>query len=165
MMAARRSGVRSHSEGQRNGPWLSEGGLEKRTMHELSIAMRLIEIALEHIEAHPAARVGRLHVRLGALSCLQTHALRSSFEMAAQGSLLEGAELEIERVPLLVYCDRCNMDVEPSSLHALQCPQCGLASNSVRAGRELDLEWIELFESADQTMTSEDQGDGDHAIP
>jgi hydrogenase nickel incorporation protein HypA/HybF len=165
MMAARRLEGGSYSEGLLNGPWLNEGFRAKCTMHELSIAQRLIELAIEHIELYPAARVSRLHVRLGALSCLQPHALRSSFEMAVQGGLLEGAELEIERVPLLVYCDRCNMDVAPSSLQALKCPHCGLASNAVRAGRELELEWIELIESADKKMTSEEKGDGDHAIP
>jgi len=134
-------------------------------MHELSIAQRLIELALEHIESHPGSRVGRLHVRLGALSCLQPHALRSSFEMAAQGCQLDGAELEIELVPLLLYCDRCNQDVEPHSLKAMICPECGLASNAIRGGRELDLDWIELFESADKTMATEDKGDRDDAIP
>lgn len=134
-------------------------------MHELSIAQRLIELALEHLESHPGSRVGRLHVRLGAWSCLQPHALRSSFEMAACGSPLEGAELEIELVPLSVYCDRCNQDVETRSLQALICPECGSASNAVRGGRELDLEWIELFESADKTMATEDKGDRDDAIP
>lgn len=64
-------------------------------MHELSIAMSMIEMA----EAEAVARGGRvtaLHLKLGLLSGVAKEALEFSYEIACEGTALEGSQLVIE---------------------------------------------------------------------
>ena len=52
-------------------------------MHELSIAMALVELASEEAQRLGAVRVDALFVRLGARSSVAADALRFSFDLAA----------------------------------------------------------------------------------
>ena len=67
-------------------------------MHELSIAITLVELAAEAAQSLGAARVSRLFVRLGAGAGVTAEALRFSFDLAAAGTIVEGARLELEPV-------------------------------------------------------------------
>jgi hydrogenase nickel incorporation protein HypA/HybF len=67
-------------------------------MHELSIALSLVELASEEAGRLHAAHVNALYVRVGALSGVAVESLRFSFELAAEGSIVEGARLELETV-------------------------------------------------------------------
>ena len=78
-------------------------------MHELSIAMSLVEMAAEEAEQR-GARVLATHVRLGALSGVVKEALLSAYEMAAEGTPLEGTALVIEEIPVVIHCAVCQQD-------------------------------------------------------
>ena len=65
-------------------------------LHELSIAMSMIDIASEEAARHVGARVTALHLKLGALSGVVKEALNFSYEIACQGTALEGSQLVIE---------------------------------------------------------------------
>lgn len=67
-------------------------------MHELSIALALVELTSEEAERLRAARVNTLYVRLGTSSGVVADALRFSFDVAAAGTIAEGARLELEPV-------------------------------------------------------------------
>jgi len=67
-------------------------------MHELSIAIRLVELAAEAAQSLGAARVSRLFVRLGTGAGVTAEALRVSFDPAAAGTVVQGARLELEPV-------------------------------------------------------------------
>lgn len=67
-------------------------------MHELSIAMSLVEMATEEAEKR-GARVVAMHVKVGLLSGVLKEALMSAYEMASEGSSLEGAPLVIDQPP------------------------------------------------------------------
>lgn len=64
-------------------------------MHELSIAMSMIDMASEEI-ARLGGRVTALHLKLGHLSGVVKEALTFSYEIACQGTPLEGSQLVIE---------------------------------------------------------------------
>ena len=68
------------------------------SMHELSIAIGLVELASEEAARQGHVRVDTLYVRLGALSGVVSSALRFSFDVAASGTAIEGAVIEIEEV-------------------------------------------------------------------
>src|SRR4051812_28994591 len=78
-------------------------------MHELSIAMALVEIATEEAERR-GARVLAAHVKLGMLSGVVKEALMSAYEMASAGSPLEGTALVIDEIPAVIYCAVCQQD-------------------------------------------------------
>jgi hydrogenase nickel incorporation protein HypA/HybF len=65
-------------------------------VHELSIAVSLVELACEEVERRQLQRVQALHVRVGPLSGIVTDALRFSFDVAAAGTPIEGALLKVE---------------------------------------------------------------------
>jgi hydrogenase nickel incorporation protein HypA/HybF len=65
-------------------------------MHELSLAIALVEVASDAAHSLGASRVSRLFVRLGAGAGVVAEALRFSFDVAAEGTILQGARLEVE---------------------------------------------------------------------
>ncbi len=65
-------------------------------MHELSIALSLVDLASEKALAIGPVRVDTVFVRIGPLSGVVKDALLFCFDEAARGSAIEGARLEIE---------------------------------------------------------------------
>jgi len=112
-------------------------------MHELSIARSLIELACRHAREQGANRVVRLQVRLGSASVV-LRSLYTCFGPAARGTACEEAVLEIEEVPLSVYCRRCEDTRHPAGRFNFRCPSCGAPTHEVLTGREMQLVGIEL---------------------
>jgi hydrogenase nickel incorporation protein HypA/HybF len=112
-------------------------------MHELTIARSLVELADGHARRNGASRVCRVHVRLGLLAGI-VRSLHFAFEPAAFGTLCEGAELDIEEVPLSVHCPACDAVKMPRALYDFRCPDCGSPTPQVLTGREMDLVALEL---------------------
>lgn len=117
-------------------------------MHELSIAVSLVEVAAEQAAALGDVRVEALHVRLGALSGVVKESLLFCFDAAARGTALEGARLEIEEVPVAALCPRCGEERELPGAWSLQCPVCETPLPRLSRGRELELTSLEVEEHA-----------------
>ena len=114
-------------------------------MHELSIAISLVEIAEEEAQ-RLGARVSAVHLRLGALSGVVKEALESSYEMACAATALQGSRLVIEEVPVVVYCPRCDEQRPLESVQLFCCSVCGTPTPDVRQGKEMDLVALEVEE-------------------
>ena len=117
-------------------------------MHELSIAHRLVEIVTEHANQADQIRVQCVTLRIGRLSCVHQDALRFSFDLVAQGTPLEGAELKVVDVPVVIFCPNCDRTVELPGIQNFRCPRCDTLSGDIRQGRELDIETIHLGSAA-----------------
>lgn len=117
-------------------------------MHELSIALNLIELAEEESRRQGNATITKLYVRLGPLSGVVKESLQSAFQLAREYSPVENAELIIEDVPLVVYCPVCEADRPLPSIQPLRCPQCGTPTGQIVGGRELELVALEMGEPA-----------------
>ena len=65
-------------------------------MHELSIAISLVDAAIEEAARLGVERVQAIHLRLGARSGVVPDALATSYEVARQGTPLQAARLVIE---------------------------------------------------------------------
>lgn len=113
-------------------------------MHELSIATSLVEQAAEHCRAAGVCQATAVTLRVGRLASVHADALRFCYDLLRQGTPLEHAELRIVDVPLRIWCPRCVAEVELPGIQGLTCPTCGTTSGDIRAGRELDLDSIEL---------------------
>lgn len=117
-------------------------------MHELSIASNVVELASQHAAEYGGARVAAVTLRIGSLSCVHEDALRFSFDLVREGTPLEEAELRIVAVPVKVWCAACQAERELPGIQRFACPACDTPTADIRAGRELDLESIELVEAA-----------------
>jgi hydrogenase nickel incorporation protein HypA/HybF len=115
-------------------------------MHELSIAMSIVEMAEEEADQRGGARVNAVHLKLGALAGVVKDALLSSYELACEGTGLQGSRLVIEEIPVVVNCPQC---LAPRTLDSLQwfvCPQCKGPVSEVIQGRELQVFALEIQE-------------------
>jgi hydrogenase nickel incorporation protein HypA/HybF len=116
-------------------------------MHELSIALSMIDLAGEEAERHPGTRVSALHIKLGPLSGVVKDALLFSYEVATAGTALAGSQLIIADVPVTIYCVACQQERVLESLQRFCCPSCGVLSTEVVRGRELEFVALELEEA------------------
>ncbi len=113
-------------------------------MHELSIALSIIEGVEEEAVRQGGGRVCSVHLRLGPLSGVVKEALLFSYELACEGTSLEGSTLEIEDVPILIQCPQCAAERFPLSLQRLECAHCGTPAAEVLRGTELEVSALEL---------------------
>jgi hydrogenase nickel insertion protein HypA len=65
-------------------------------VHELSIAQALVRMLAEEAARHGTNRIVSVRLRLGRLSGIVGEALTFAFDVAAQGTVAEGARLHIE---------------------------------------------------------------------
>ena len=114
-------------------------------MHELSIAMSIIELAQEESERR-GVQVSAVHLKLGALSGVVKEALQGSFEMACEDTPLNGIKLVIEELPVLVFCKICKARRPISSVQLFCCAECGTPSADVVQGKELEVVALEIEE-------------------
>jgi hydrogenase nickel incorporation protein HypA/HybF len=112
-------------------------------VHELSIALRILDLAVEELARCGAARAVAVHVKVGRLSGIVSAALRRAFELAREGTVLGAAELVVEDVPVAAYCGRCEAE-RVVEFPLLRCPACGWPTPEVVRGRELELIALEI---------------------
>jgi|ERR1700722_15129494 hydrogenase nickel incorporation protein HypA/HybF len=112
-------------------------------MHELSIAMSIVEMASEEAERR-GARVNAVHLKLGVLSGVVPDALLSSYEIACDDTPLKGSRLLIEEIPIIIFCSRCDAQRALHSMQLFCCPDCGTPTGDVIQGRELEVVALEL---------------------
>lgn len=113
-------------------------------MHELSIALSLIDVALEAAEQHGGGRVDVIHLRLGPLSGVVKEALLSAYELAIEGSPLAGSRLAIEDVPVEIDCPTCGAIRPVESIQEMRCRQCHTLCANIVRGRELEITALEI---------------------
>lgn len=115
-------------------------------MHELGIAHNLVEIACSAAATAQVEHVEVVHVRLGTLSGVVKDALIFSYDIAAAGTILEGSRLEIEEVPVAIYCPTCQKTAQLPGIQDFCCPHCGMPTADIRQGRELEVVSLEAFD-------------------
>ena len=121
------------------------------SVHELSIAMSIVEMASEEAERHHG-QVSAVHLKLGALSGVVKAALLSCYEMACEATPLAGSRLVIEEIPIAIFCDGCQARHTLASAQLFCCPQCGAPSSNVVQGKELEVVALELDPVAPQPV-------------
>jgi hydrogenase nickel incorporation protein HypA/HybF len=101
-------------------------------MHELAIAEGLVEAVTERL---PGTRIACVRLEIGALSGVVADSLRFCFDLATEGTALEGSLLEITEPAARCECRACGEASEPDGPIVL-CP-CGSADVAVVSGQQL----------------------------
>ena len=113
-------------------------------MHELSIALGIVEMAEEESERHGGGKVSAVHLKLGQLSGVVKTALENAFSLAREGTILAEAELMVEEVPIVAYCPTCLAERTLPSMQSFVCPECKTPLSDIRRGRELEVVALEI---------------------
>ena len=112
-------------------------------MHELSIAMSIVELGQEEAERR-GVQIEAIHLKLGALSGVVREALLSSYELACEDTPLQGSRLVVEEVPIVVFCAHCQARRTLSSTQWFCCPECGTPTSEIVQGKELEVVALEI---------------------
>ncbi|MBF0417028.1 MAG: hydrogenase maturation nickel metallochaperone HypA [Magnetococcales bacterium] len=113
-------------------------------MHELAIALSLVDQLRRIAEREHATRITCVRIRVGPTSGVDGEALAFCFPMAAREyPSLEATQLQITTEPLQWLCLTCHkLFSEPSSEPV--CPYCGALEHHLTGSDELTLESVEL---------------------
>jgi len=103
-------------------------------VHELAIAESVVDTVTRRL---PDARITSVHLEIGALSGVVAESIRFCFDLATEGTGLEGATLEITEPHAQCRCRACGTEFQPDSPIVL-CP-CGSADVAVLGGEELKI--------------------------
>lgn len=112
-------------------------------MHELAVAQALVEQVESVIRQHHAAAATLIRVRIGPLSGVVAELLANAFPLAAAGSRMEHAVLDLVAAPITVRCETCGAQTE-AAMNRLVCGACGDWHTRIVSGDELLLESVEL---------------------
>jgi hydrogenase nickel incorporation protein HypA/HybF len=110
-------------------------------MHELPITENILQIALRH--AGDAKRITRINLVIGDLSAVIGESVQFYWDIISKGTIAEGATLHFERIGACFHCKDCENAFEPDG-RIFECPHCGSGQVNLVAGREFQLESIEV---------------------
>jgi len=113
-------------------------------MHEMGIAMQIVEIATASIpDEINNTEVKKVNLNIGKLAAVVPESLRFCFGIAAQDTVLAGAELVISEIQVVARCRDCQHEWTITG-PAFACEKCQSASIEILSGRELNIESIEI---------------------
>jgi hydrogenase nickel incorporation protein HypA/HybF len=112
-------------------------------MHELSIALSIVAMAEEEARQR-GVQVNAIHLKLGTLSGVVKEALLFSYDLACEGTVLEGSHLLIEEVPTVVFCPVCQAERTLDSVQRFCCSVCDSPTPEVLQGKELEVVALEI---------------------
>jgi len=109
-------------------------------MHEMAVAQGIIELCTEYASG---CRVKSLEVEIGELSTVVPEAIEFCFEACSRGTLLEGSQLNIHRIPGRGECRDCCMETPLTELFGA-CQSCGSCRVVIISGEEMRVREIEV---------------------
>lgn len=113
-------------------------------MHEMGVAQQMADIVLSSIPGDiENPRVRKINLKIGRLAAVVEDSLTFCFDVIAKDTPLEGAELIIEHVPVLVRCRDCRHQWEVTGA-VFECPNCHDGAVDLLSGRELEIISLEL---------------------
>jgi hydrogenase nickel incorporation protein HypA/HybF len=113
-------------------------------MHEVSIALSLLEMIEEKCREEGYAFVKSLKVRIGKASGILPEALQFAFASAKRNTIAGNAELVIDLIPVQGICKDCTRRFEWPTSYLFECPFCKSPSFRVLSGYEMELVEIEV---------------------
>lgn len=112
-------------------------------MHELSLMEGMVQGIQEEALRQGFGRVHQVRLEVGRLAGVEVEALRFAFGPVTEGTLLEGAHLEILELPGQGVCQACGQGVEIEARFEL-CPVCGEGFVALTSGTELRVKDLDV---------------------
>lgn len=101
-----------------------------------------MNIAFDYAEKNHASKITKITLKLGEMSGVEIEALNVSFDVLTKGTIAEGAELEVNRIPLIGKCNKCGRTFHIEQYNFF-CPECdGILI--LQSGREFQVESLDM---------------------
>ncbi len=114
-------------------------------MHEMSIALSIIEAIEAKAAGEGPGRVSEVELLVGRLAGIETESLSFCFEAAAKGTIAEGARLAIEEPQGVGLCSECATSF-PVSFYYAECPACRSLRVQIVSGEEFKIKSFTIEE-------------------
>jgi hydrogenase nickel incorporation protein HypA/HybF len=124
-------------------------------MHELGIAMSILEVVQKHLPTDKKVRVKKIFIRAGKLTAIYPPALDTCIQAVARDTSVHGAEVIITQDAIRAQCRACHAMSEFDEPPFL-CAMCGSMAVDIQSGRELFVESIEVEEAASEGAVPKD---------
>jgi hydrogenase nickel incorporation protein HypA/HybF len=105
-------------------------------MHELSIALSIVELAEEEARKANASLISKIEVEIGIMAGIENEALLFCWDSAIQGTMAGQAELVIHSIHGEAQCLECGKDFPIETFFA-ECPFCKSFRYNITKGKEL----------------------------
>jgi len=112
-------------------------------MHELSIAMSIVDIAESETQKVEADKVDLIILEIGDLAGIEMSAFDFVWPEAIEGSVLENAKMMINKIEGKATCDDCNHTFGLQNLYDV-CPKCNSYFKEIIQGQEMRVKTLEV---------------------
>ena len=112
-------------------------------MHELSIAMGIVDIAQKEIDKVNANKVDLIELEIGTLAGIEFEALDFVWPSAVKGTVLENAVKKINIILGEAKCSDCETIFKLDYIYDA-CPNCNSYLKGVIKGKELLVKSLEV---------------------
>lgn len=114
-------------------------------MHELSIAMSIVDLATEQAARNHAAVIEEIELDIGCLSGIEMESFDFAWKQAVKQTILENAIRKVNRINGKAMCLDCDTFFDMQHLYD-GCPVCDSHLLAVISGKELKLKSLVIPE-------------------
>lgn len=115
-------------------------------MHELGIVFHIIRSVERVCAERHISHVSAVTLELGEVSGVIPHYLTDAWKWAAaKHELTKDAELKVEEIPAITYCEECEKTYSTVE-YGKTCPNCGSSRTYLVQGQEVMIKEIETPE-------------------
>jgi hydrogenase nickel incorporation protein HypA/HybF len=107
-------------------------------MHELSIAINIVEIATEEAKKANVSSVLEIELEVGTLSGIVIYALEFAMDEAIKNSVLQNAKIKINEIRAIAKCLKCSTEFSVENYYT-PCPKCNSFETELTNGKELKI--------------------------
>ena len=107
-------------------------------MHELSIVIDLVALFEENLRKNNKNKIEEVHLKIGRLSGVEPHLLKSAYEVYQKDTVCKDAKLIINLQDVVVKCNKCGKESVLNKNEFL-CPKCGSNDLEVLDGEDMYL--------------------------
>ncbi len=113
-------------------------------MHELSIAIGIINIAENEIKKANKKKVELIELEIGSLSGVELNSLDYIWESAVKNTVLENAKKLVDYKQAKAKCSECNSVFKMNNIYD-SCPECKSHLKNILQGKELRVKSLEVI--------------------
>jgi hydrogenase nickel incorporation protein HypA/HybF len=105
-------------------------------MHELSIALSIVDLAEEEARKANAVTISKVDVEIGTMAGIDPDSLLFAWDSVVQGTMAQQSTLVIHTIDAEAHCLECGKDF-PAEHFFVQCPHCSSYRYQIIKGKEL----------------------------